>query len=132
METGSFVLYPDFDKFLTDSPLSPEQLLNRDRRNTIVSILNESTAEKYYTEKRIFSDISDTVSASQILFYICSSSEQNQTTIQLLSKEFRTENIRRTDRIEDKIVQLELFSNTIVFRIENTTINKYTTEKYTS
>lgn len=39
LKIGFLALYPDFDKFLIDNLLSLGQLLDRDRRNTIVLIL---------------------------------------------------------------------------------------------
>jgi len=120
LETGFRVLYPDFDEFSTDSPLSPGQLLAGDRKNTILSTLYEN-----------ISGISGAVPASQILSYICSSLGQNQTANQLLSREFYIENIGRIDQIKDEIAQLGSFSNTIVLYIENDTTSDCTTEEYT-
>ena len=120
METGFRASYSDFDEFSTDSPLSPEQLLAGDRKNTILSTLYKNT-----------SGISGAVSASQILPYTCSSLEQNQTVNQLLSREFYIENIGRIDQIEDKIAQLGSPSNTIISRIENNTTSDCAIEEYT-
>lgn len=81
LETDFCVLYSDFNEFSINDLLFSRQLLDRDKKNTIISILYNSTIKKYYTKKQILSDIIDIVSASQIIFSICSSSEQNQTTI---------------------------------------------------
>lgn len=81
LETDFCVLYSDFNEFSINDLLFSRQLLDRDKKNTIISILYNSTINKYYTKKQILSDIIDIVSASQIIFSICSSSEQNQTTI---------------------------------------------------
>ncbi|KAJ5783211.1 hypothetical protein N7457_004985 [Penicillium paradoxum] len=130
LEAGSGASHPGFDEFSKGGPLSPGQLLGRDRRGTIVSSLQESAAEECHAEKRTSSEISGTVPASQVLPSICSSSGQSEATTQLSSREFQAENVERTDRMEDEIARLGSPSNSIVSRIENAPTSDCAIEEY--
>ncbi|OQE20073.1 hypothetical protein PENSTE_c014G05695 [Penicillium steckii] len=113
-DASSRALQPGFDEFST------------------VSTSHESTAEERHAKKRTSPNIPGTVPASQVLPYICSSSEQSQTATQLSSREFQVGNLGRTDQIEDEIARLGAPSSTIVSRIANAAASECTTEEHGS
>ena len=129
---SSWALQPGFHEFLTVGLLSPGLLLNGGRRGTILSTLHESTVEECHAGKQTSSEISGTVSASQVLPYICSSSGQSQTTTHLSSRKFEVGNVGQTDQKEGEIARLGAPSNTVVSHIENAATNECTTEEHAS